>query len=501
MANKRLIEVLENYTGEPEALEKFVSVATEELGDDWVSKIYDVMADAPADIQERLAHAFNYNAATTAWNELQEYLLQETPLNYQETMERVSVLEHWLSFFGAVGEEALNQLKEKLRMQGEASHQNTAPLNDPFASVTSEPTVSAEPVQPATEVSEEVERLFSDTGDEPQNLQEVSSYLDNRQQDIKTDEVSEQVENTVPNIGAPVQVDNVNEVRAQGNEIENTPIVPSILNETVESETVSPTVPSSQSETNTYRMDVFDPIAVQEPAQNDTPLQKESEESWQVRKIFRQIDFIANIESWISFLCLDLGYTDFYTYRYYGFLVDVLDKTIAELQDLLGKTDLYDVINMQRAGGVRFLQNKLLAYQKQSTEAHEMLSDYIPLVREDLSVDDLKKRLGGMDLSGEKEYLGPAPDGFEMIDDPYENMNEDDLKKEYEKIEAEGNLSDNTAESVNVLPQKVTNTQENVAVDIKNTSQTPQNGVQRKMSFTFGVKPVQRPMQTDETAS
>ena len=77
MANERLIEVLEKHTGDVEALEAFVSVAVEELGTDWVSTIYDVMADAPADIQEKLAHAFNYNAATTAWNELQAYLLQE----------------------------------------------------------------------------------------------------------------------------------------------------------------------------------------------------------------------------------------------------------------------------------------------------------------------------------------------------------------------------------------------------------------------------------------
>ena len=89
MANARLIKVLENYTGDAQTLEAFVKVATEELGTDWISTIYDVMADAPADIQERLTHAFNYNAAMTAWNELQEYLLQETPLDYQETMERV----------------------------------------------------------------------------------------------------------------------------------------------------------------------------------------------------------------------------------------------------------------------------------------------------------------------------------------------------------------------------------------------------------------------------
>lgn len=475
MANERLITVLEDYTGDAETLEAFVSVAVEELGSDWVSTIYDVMADASPDIQEKLAHAFNYNAATTAWNELQSYLLQETPLNYQETMERVPILEHWLGFFGAVGSEAVAQLKEKLRLQGEATHQNTAPLTDPFAtpiSVSETPSAPTEvletslvsdmtPAQAVSELPEEIENIFSDTPSEPQSIQQVSQYLDNKQQEM--------------NGGSAVEP-----LTAE------TPIV------SVAQETSSPT--------HVYRTDVFDPLAVEEPAQNETPLQTESEESWWIRKMFRQIDFIANIESWISFLCLDLGYTDFYTYRYYGFLVDVLDKTIEELKNLLGQKELYDIINAQRSGGVQFLQNKLIAYQKQAGEAHEMLSDYIPLVREDLSVDDLKKRLGGMDLSEEKEYLGPAPDGFEMIDDPYENMNEDDLKKEYEKIEAEGNLSaGNQDTGLSVPPPQMS--QEKASVDIKNTSQTPQNGVQRKMSFTFGTKLAQRPMQPDETTS
>lgn len=490
MANARLIEVLENYTGDAQTLEAFVKVATEELGTDWISTIYDVMADASADIQERLTHAFNYNAAMTAWNELQEYLLQETPLDYQETMERVPVLEHWLSFFGAVGTEALGQLKEKLRLQGEASHQNTAPLTDPFGMSVSQttPVTSSETASenPATDLSTEIENLFSDTSSQPQNLQEVSDYLDSRQQDVVQEM---QTPDPISYSGA-IQTDEV--LAGESSSYDDTALTRPI------EETV---VSSSQSSVERYRSDVFDPIAVSVPAQNDTPLQAESEESWRVRKMFRQIDFIANIESWISFLCLDLGYTDFYTYRYYGFLLDVLDKTISELQDLLQQTDLYDIVNAQRAGGVQFLQNKLIAYQKQSKEAHEMLSDYIPLVREDLSVDDLKKRLGGMDLTGEKEYLGPAPDGFEMIDDPYENMNEDDLKKEYEKIEAEGNLTTDavTNSGVSVSPSQMA--QEKPSMDIKNTSQTPQNSVQRKMSFTFGVKPAKRLVQTDETAS
>ena len=496
MANGRLIDALEHYTGEADSLEAFVKVAVEELGEDWVSTIYDVMADVPADIQEKLAHAFNYNAAITAWNELQEYLLQEAPLDYQETMERIPVLEHWLSFFGAVGEEAVSQLKEKLRVQGEASHQNTAVLNDPFGSMSEEPIKVADEIkdQPITVTPEQIEDIFSDTPTEPKNIQEVSDSLNVVQQNDELQQTTESEKTQMPVISEPVQEEGVSLTESESEQLYEIPIQ---ADEVVIPEDTIPTVQSAQS----YRTDVFDPIAVSEPAQNDTPLFIESEEVWRIRKMFRQIDFIANIESWISFLCLDLGYTDFYNYRYYGFLLDILDKTIVELQDILQQVDLYDMINEQRIGGVQILQNKLLAYQKQSAEAHERLSDYLPLVREDLSVDELKKRLGGMDLSNEKEYLGPAPDGFEIIDDPYENMNDDDLKKEYEKIEAGGSLSSITQESGGIVASSTSGSQENPVPSIKNTSQMPQNGVQRKMSFTFGVKPAQRVTQTDESVS
>ena len=95
MANQRLTEVLAQYTGDEESLNAFVTAAEEELGSDWTQTIYADMDGVSDDIRERLDHAFNYYAAMTAWNELQSYLMQQTPLDYQETLERVPVLEHW----------------------------------------------------------------------------------------------------------------------------------------------------------------------------------------------------------------------------------------------------------------------------------------------------------------------------------------------------------------------------------------------------------------------
>lgn len=495
MANQRLTEVLAQYTGDEESLNAFVTAAEEELGSDWTQTIYADMDGVSDDIRERLDHAFNYYAAMTAWNELQSYLMQQTPLDYQETLERVPVLEHWLSFFGGAGEEAITQLKEKLRTQGEATHQNTERLDNPFIqdNIVSSENDNAENNMTGIEVTQEqINDIFSDTessdfmmqdnvSEHPQDSMYVSQSL--------ADMPNEQEEVSHTDIISPVQ-----------------PIMSDVNQDIMPSDTVADTVQEDipneqipQQPQVVEHTDVFDPIAVQQPAQNDTPLQSENENMWRVHRIFRQIDFVTNVQAWISFLCLELGYTDFYTYRHYGFLVDVLDKTVLELKEILAEPDLYELMNSVRPNGVKVLQDKLIAYERQAQEGHEMLSDYEPLMP--LTTDDLKNKLGALDLSGEKEYLGPAPDGFEMIDDPYEHMNDDDLKKEYEKIEAQGNLDTSTSvQPVQNVSPTISDTQ-NQQASVKNTSQTPQNGVQRKMSFTFGAKPAKQPTQTNGDAS
>lgn len=572
MSNQRIISVLENYTGEQASLDAFVSVATEELGADWTGKIYDEMADISDDIKERLDHAFNYYAATTAWNELQSYLTQETPLDYTRTLERIPVLEHWLSFFGAAGDDAVSQLKNKLRQEGEQTNQNTSLLTNPFASMQSPvqntpikdpnieldeqtqqqvqdifnqasetPDISNNVLNDLNSVSvsdekqeglsEDIKDIFDDVSTVQSDIRDEKSVISQNDEALKTQDYHEPIDLSVspdtngilsPSFDNNMEtVHEVSEVNAPmlSDETKSVSDVMPIIetsHQSLETPVAFPTeeitqqsvVSDNQTEENNsvhspvfdvvqenYRTDVFDPIASQGAALENNTQVPQDENAWLIGKIFRQIDFISNIEGWISFRCLELGYTDFYTYRYYGFLVDVLDKTIEELKEILNRVELYDLIEMRYPNGVQYLQNKLLAYEKESQEAHDsVLSDLSPLPNENLSADDLRRRLGGMDTSMEKEYLGPAPDGFEMIDDPYETLDETAVQKEYEKIEAEGNLMPATStetrsqQTVSSAPMA-----ENPIGTVKSTSQTPQNGVQRKMTFSFKAKPAIKP--------
>lgn len=492
MPNQQIAQALENYTGEQETLDAFVAVAVQELGENWTENIFQVMEGLPDNLQERLEHAFNYYAALTAWDELQSYLNQQTPLDYGAVTERLPILEHWLSFFGSAGSEAVAQLKEHLRHVAEQSHYNTTALDNPFAepvvqtgeapasNVSATETMpiinpmSATATTPGEEVplNDDIKNIFNITSDG------TTSDTDIAQQQIETPQM--------PLQEMPVSSDAQKMTASH------------MMSEEVSAPVMQQNTPMDTTDTHIqHKEGVFDAIVHHGATQPDGSMVLENDDIWWIGKVFRQMDFVTNVESWISVRCLELGYTDFYIYRYYGFLVDVLDRTIEEIKALLARADLHADINRLYPNGVSYLQSKLSAYETSSAEAHEgVLSDLSPLPMDGVSVDDLKAKLGGMDLSTEKEYLGPAPDGFEMIDDPYASLDETTIQQEYAKIEAAGDLTP-TAET----ESKKQDFRPNASADVKNTSQTPQNGVQRKMSFSFGSKIGSKPTDTDGATS
>ena len=81
MNQERVLETLASYTGTAASMQEVVGVLTEEMGADWTASVFSDLSDAPTSIKKKLKHVFNYYAATTAWNEAQEYLAQTTPLD------------------------------------------------------------------------------------------------------------------------------------------------------------------------------------------------------------------------------------------------------------------------------------------------------------------------------------------------------------------------------------------------------------------------------------
>ena len=148
----KIKEALQNYTGESESLNQFTAVAAAELGENWVETIYDTLTDLSAEEKERLDHAFQYYAATMAWNEAQAYLNQTEELDTAAVAERIPVLEHWLTFFQDAGLQVIEQLKQKLNLPAGESEQaqkteSQVPENEPKAAESTAPEEAKQPLE------------------------------------------------------------------------------------------------------------------------------------------------------------------------------------------------------------------------------------------------------------------------------------------------------------------------------------------------------------------
>ncbi len=160
------------------------------------------------------------------------------------------------------------------------------------------------------------------------------------------------------------------------------------------------------------------------PAPVFTPEQPDSPEQFMIKKTFRALDFANTLKSWINARCIQEGNIEIYAYKHYGFLIETLQLVHDDIESLLADPILYPAIEQVQENGLKTLQNSLVAIKKDLSIAHDnMPSDSTNLIGDDINTDDIKKSLGMLDTSNQKEYLGPAPDGFEVMDDPYQDNN------------------------------------------------------------------------------
>ena len=179
------------------------------------------------------------------------------------------------------------------------------------------------------------------------------------------------------------------------------------------------------------------------------------------------------VQAWLSARCLQLNNMEVFVYPYYGFAVDLMRQTVKDIQTVL---DLEDktFVNMYPQGEEGLLRKKeaIEADIKMAVENCE--SATTALIDENMDMDKVRKTLGDLDQSTEPEYLGPAPDGFELLDEGNDQpLDETAVKEQYQQLEKEVSKEQ---QGNDILPQE------------KKTSQKSQNSVQKKLSFSFKPK-------------
>ncbi len=205
---------------------------------------------------------------------------------------------------------------------------------------------------------------------------------------------------------------------------------------------------------------------------------KETPEAFEIEKLQKQLMLLDQNQAWLAARCIQLKGIEIYAYPFYGYVVDMMRQVIKGMNTIEENETLLEALDHLFEGGKEAFDKKKEAILHDIELAEQNCeSAQTALISEDMDMDEVKRTLGAIDESDTVEYVGPAPDGFELLDDETP-LDETAIKKQYEKLE---NMDAMTGSIAKENDQKTDVVQEN-------TSQNEQKGVQRKLSFSLKRK-------------
>ena len=137
---------------------------------------------------------------------------------------------------------------------------------------------------------------------------------------------------------------------------------------------------------------------------------------FEVAHFLRERALYEGMDSWVGSRCVNLNKMEKTEYPYYGVLVDLMQSVVKDCDELLARTDLGPSIEMWIAGGRRELTRIRAALSELIAGQEDM---YKTSLEDLLDPEKMREVLGKLDLSNRKETREPAPDGFELVDDPF----------------------------------------------------------------------------------
>lgn len=354
----------------------------------------------------------------------------------------------------------LEKLKEFVRTSGNLEPATAAPVAQPTASVpadeTAQPEVENESAQEdevpempaapsdttqgqavppafADEDEDEQEEQFSDGDetDEDADVDEDDAGFDEDEDDLDETDVSDADDTDENEAGEEADFQPFDE------DEEDTGADDTFDDdeETADSEPVDDTSGDHAPVVKTVPAAAVSHALIEDEDEDDAEIEgKEQDAAWRVRKIKREIKFLDNLEAWISARCVSLGGIELFSYKYYGFLADVSYVLAEDIKAVLADEKAVQILQEEGNDVLKEIQDKQISLESFVQEVKTKLgSDPIPLLNEEVTALEMKKALGAVDESTEAEYLGPAPDGFEMLEDPFESSS----KKEQETADSD----------------------------------------------------------------
>lgn len=149
---------------------------------------------------------------------------------------------------------------------------------------------------------------------------------------------------------------------------------------------------------------------------------------FEIAHFLREKALYEGMDAWISSRCVNLNKIEKTEYPYYGVLVDLMQSVVKDCNELLSRTDLGPSIEMWIAGGRRELTRLHVALSELISSQEDM---YKTSLEDLLDPDKMREVLGKLDLSNRKEKREPAPDGFELVDDPFSSESAAEMEEKF----------------------------------------------------------------------
>jgi len=238
---------------------------------------------------------------------------------------------------------------------------------------------------------------------------------------------------------------------------------------------------SEQSENPNSPSETQEPEELENTEETDTTEEaatKDTPEAFEIEKLQNQLTLLDQNQAWLAARCIQLKGIEIYAYPFYGYIVDMMRQVIKNMETIEANEVAVQLLDSLFTGGKEAFDKKKEAILHDIELAEQNCeSATTALISDDTDMDEVKRTLGTIDESDTVEYVGPAPDGFELLDDETP-LDETAIKKQYEKLE-------NMDAMTGTAAKEETTTE---APAQENTSQNDQKGVQRKLSFSLKRK-------------
>lgn len=215
-----------------------------------------------------------------------------------------------------------------------------------------------------------------------------------------------------------------------------------------------------------------------ENEEEETAKIEDTAETFEIEKLQKQLMLLDENQAWLAARCIQLKNIEIYAYPFYGYVVDMMRQVMKSIETIEQNETAFDLLDQAFKGGKEAFNKRKEAIKHDIELAEQNCeSAQTALISEDMDMDEVKRTLGAIDENDTVEYVGPAPDGFELLDDETP-LDETAIKKQYEKLENMDAMTGTVAEESKPSPQP----------SQESTSQTEQKGVQRKLSFSLKRK-------------